>query len=92
MSLLELRGVCKHFGGLVANQDVSFTVEAQQIVGLIGPNGAGKTTAFNCVAGFYAPDAGRILLDGREITGLAPQACARAGSPARSRSRARSPA
>jgi len=79
MSLLELHGVCKHFGGLVANQDVSFHVEARQIVGLIGPNGAGKTTAFNCVAGFYAPDAGRILLDGRDIGGSAPQDCARAG-------------
>jgi len=79
MSLLELDAVCKHFGGLVANQDVSFRVEANQIVGLIGPNGAGKTTAFNCVAGFYAPDTGRILLDGRLISGLAPQACARAG-------------
>ena len=79
MSLLELHGVSKRFGGLMANQDVSFSVEAGQIVGLIGPNGAGKTTAFNCVAGFYTPTAGRIELDGKTISGLPPEACARAG-------------
>jgi branched-chain amino acid transport system ATP-binding protein len=79
MSLLELHAVSKHFGGLLANQDVSFAVEANQIVGLIGPNGAGKTTAFNCVAGFYTPSSGRITLDGRTISGLSPEACARAG-------------
>jgi branched-chain amino acid transport system ATP-binding protein len=79
MSLLELHGVTKRFGGLTANQDVSFNVEAGQIVGLIGPNGAGKTTAFNCVAGFYAPSEGRIDLDGKTISGLSPEACARAG-------------
>jgi branched-chain amino acid transport system ATP-binding protein len=79
VSLLELHAVCKRFGGLVANQDVSFTVDAGQIVGLIGPNGAGKTTTFNCVAGFYAPSGGSITLDGKLISGLAPEACARAG-------------
>jgi branched-chain amino acid transport system ATP-binding protein len=79
MSLLELHGVTKRFGGLTANQDVSFSVDAGQIVGLIGPNGAGKTTAFNCVAGFYAPTSGRIELDGKTISGLTPEACARAG-------------
>ena len=79
MSLLELHGVSKRFGGLMANQDVSFSVEAGQIVGLIGPNGAGKTTTFNCVAGFYTPSSGRIELDGKTISGLPPEACARAG-------------
>jgi len=79
MSLLELHGVTKRFGGLTANQDVSFSLDAGQIVGLIGPNGAGKTTAFNCVAGFYAPTAGRIEFDGKTISGLTPEACARAG-------------
>ena len=79
MSLLELRSISKRFGGLVANQEVSFTVDAGQIVGLIGPNGAGKTTTFNCVAGYYAPSAGSITLDGKSISGLPPQACARAG-------------
>lgn len=79
MSLLELHGVSKRFGGLLANEDISFTLEAGQIVGLIGPNGAGKTTAFNCVAGYYRPTSGRIDLDGRTISGLSPEACARAG-------------
>ena len=79
MSLLELHGVSKRFGGLMANQDVSFSVEAGQIVGLIGPNGAGKTTAFNCVAGYYTPTSGCIELDGKTISGLPPEACARAG-------------
>jgi len=79
MSLLQLHSISKHFGGLAANQDVSFNVDAGQIVGLIGPNGAGKTTTFNCVAGYYAPSAGSITLDGRTISGLAPEACARAG-------------
>ncbi len=79
MSLLEVRGVSKRFGGLLANEDVSFTLEAGQIVGLIGPNGAGKTTLFNCIAGFFAPSAGSICLEGREIGGLPPEACARAG-------------
>jgi branched-chain amino acid transport system ATP-binding protein len=79
MSLLQLHGVSKRFGGLMANQDVSFSVEAGQIVGLIGPNGAGKTTTFNCVAGYYTPTSGRIELDGKTISGLPPEACARAG-------------
>jgi branched-chain amino acid transport system ATP-binding protein len=79
MSLLELQSVSKRFGGLLANQEVSFTVEAGHIVGLIGPNGAGKTTAFNCVAGYYTPTSGRIDLDGKTISGLSPEACARAG-------------
>jgi branched-chain amino acid transport system ATP-binding protein len=79
MNLLEVDNVSKHFGGLAANEDVTFTVEAGQIVGLIGPNGAGKTTMFNCVAGFYAPSSGSIKLGGRQIAGLPPEACARAG-------------
>jgi branched-chain amino acid transport system ATP-binding protein len=79
MNLLEVDKVSKHFGGLAANEDVTFTVETGQIVGLIGPNGAGKTTMFNCVAGFYAPTAGSIKLGDRHIAGLPPEACARAG-------------
>jgi len=79
MNLLEVANVSKHFGGLTANEDVTFSVEAAQIVGLIGPNGAGKTTLFNCVAGFYPPSSGSIVLDGRDIAGLPPEACARAG-------------
>lgn len=79
MSLLEVHQVSKRFGGLTANQNVSFSVNDSQIVGLIGPNGAGKTTLFNCVAGFFSPSAGSIKLNGREIAGLAPEACAKAG-------------
>ena len=79
MSLLEVKQVSKRFGGLTANQDVSFSVDAGTVVGLIGPNGAGKTTMFNCVAGYYVPSAGSIRLDGRNIGGLPPEACARAG-------------
>ncbi len=79
MSLLELHAVSKRFGGLVANHEVSFSVDAGRIVGLIGPNGAGKTTTFNCVAGFYAPTSGSITLAGKTISGLPPEACARAG-------------
>jgi branched-chain amino acid transport system ATP-binding protein len=54
-------------------------VDTGQVVGLIGPNGAGKTTMFNCVAGYFAPTSGSILLGGRDIAGLPPEACARAG-------------
>ena len=79
MSLLEVRHVTKRFGGLVANDDVSFDVDRGQIVGLIGPNGAGKTTIFNCIAGYFAPSAGEIRLDGTPVHGLPPERCARAG-------------
>ncbi len=79
MNLLDVSHVSKRFGGLTANEDVSFTVDKGQIVGLIGPNGAGKTTLFNCVAGYFPPSSGTIMLDGQNIAGLSPEACARAG-------------
>lgn len=79
MSLLRVENVTKKFGGIVANQDVSFDVGAGQIVGLIGPNGAGKTTMFNSIAGYFAPTSGAIWLKGRRISGLTPEQCARAG-------------
>ena len=72
MTLLELEDVTKVFGGLVAVNDLSFTVEEGSVVGLIGPNGAGKTTVFNCITGNYAPERGTIRFAGRNITGLAP--------------------
>jgi branched-chain amino acid transport system ATP-binding protein len=64
---LELRGIGVNFGGLVALDDVSMTVQAGTVVGVIGPNGAGKTTLFNVVCGFVAPTAGTIVLDGSPL-------------------------
>jgi branched-chain amino acid transport system ATP-binding protein len=77
--LLRLEGVGIRFGGLQAVGDLSFAVGPSQIVGLIGPNGAGKTTAFNMITGVYKPTEGRIIFDGRDITGWAPYRVARAG-------------
>jgi branched-chain amino acid transport system ATP-binding protein len=77
--LLDVRGLCKRFGGLSANEDVSFAVARAEIVGLIGPNGAGKTTLFNCLAGFYAPSAGSIELEGEPLTHLTPEKAAKRG-------------
>src|ERR1035437_2741190 len=69
--LLDVRGLTKRFGGLLANDDVSFTVSEGEIVSIIGPNGAGKSTLFNCVTGFSPPNAGHVLYGGRDITRLA---------------------
>ena len=77
--MLRVEHVTKTFGGLVANEDVSFDLADGEIVGLIGPNGAGKTTLFNCIAGFFAPTAGRIRLDDVDVAGLPPERCAKAG-------------
>ena len=79
MALLELRGLTKRFGGLVAVSDVTFDVEAGELVGLIGPNGAGKTTLFHLITGFHRPTAGRVRFDGRDVTGLRPHALCRLG-------------
>jgi branched-chain amino acid transport system ATP-binding protein len=79
MSLLRVENVTKRFGGIVANQDVSFSVEASQIVGLIGPNGAGKTTMFNCIAGYAPPTTGDVWLNDQRISSFTPEQCARAG-------------
>ena len=70
--LLVACGVSKRFGGQPVVDGVSFSIPAGAIMGLIGPNGAGKTTLFNCLAGFHKPDAGKIVMDGRKISGLAP--------------------
>lgn len=70
--ILSVRGITKCFGGLVALKDVSFDVRAGEVVGLMGPNGAGKTTLLNVIAGEYAPDAGRIIFKGRDITNCPP--------------------
>jgi branched-chain amino acid transport system ATP-binding protein len=78
-ALLELRNVSRYFGGVKANQDVSFSVEPGIVLGLIGPNGAGKTTLFNCVTGFYPPSRGEILFDGKRINGLSPDRVCKLG-------------
>tara|TARA_R110001592_G_scaffold25555_3_gene96953 strand:- start:17291 stop:18013 length:723 start_codon:yes stop_codon:yes gene_type:complete len=72
MTLLQAKNVTKQFGGLVAVNDASLTVEAGEIVGLIGPNGAGKTTMFHLISGFLAPDKGDIEFDGVSISGKKP--------------------
>jgi len=72
--LLLMHALSRSFGGVKAVDRVSLNVGAKKIVGLIGPNGAGKTTLFNLVSGILAPDAGRLELEGREITGLPPHA------------------
>ncbi len=79
MTLLTVTNVTKKFGGITANQDVSFSLDAGQIVGLIGPNGAGKTTMFNCIAGYAPPTSGDIFLNDVKISGMSPESCARAG-------------
>jgi len=72
MAYFEVNKVFKHFGGLAALSGVSFGVEQGQIYGLIGPNGSGKTTMFNLINGYFPLTAGKILLEGREISGMKP--------------------
>ncbi|MBN2284283.1 MAG: ABC transporter ATP-binding protein [Deltaproteobacteria bacterium] len=71
-TMLEVKNVSKHFGGLKAVDQVSLSINEGEIFGLIGPNGAGKSTLFNCVAGYYPPTFGEILFRGESITGLRP--------------------
>ncbi len=71
-TILEVRGVSKRFGGLVAVSDVSFSIDEGEILGLIGPNGAGKTTLFNVVNGVYKADQGTITFAGKDITRCSP--------------------
>lgn len=77
--LLELKGLSKRFGGLVAVNDLSFDVHAGEVVGLLGPNGSGKTTAMNLVSGALPLNAGEVRFDGRTISGLASHQIARLG-------------
>jgi len=79
MSLLEITGVTKLFGGLAALKEVSFRMEKGEIVSLIGPNGAGKTTLFNCITGTNPPNSGSICFMGEELTQLPPHEVARRG-------------
>jgi len=78
-AVLEVRGLVKRFGGLVAVDSLDLDVAAGQITSLIGPNGAGKTTVFNMLSGITRPDAGRIRLAGADVTGAASWRMARAG-------------
>lgn len=80
MALLEVHDITMKFGELVANCQVSFTVDSQSIVGLIGPNGAGKTTLFNCISGLCRPTKGKVLFDGEDITGRKPYVIAAKGA------------
>jgi branched-chain amino acid transport system ATP-binding protein len=79
LPLLELENVTRRFGGVVALDDVSFTVEQGKIAGLIGPNGAGKTTAFNVITRLYKPDSGQVTFDGESLLGSAPHGVIRRG-------------
>jgi branched-chain amino acid transport system ATP-binding protein len=77
--ILQVQEVYKRFGGLQALTDVSFDLPEGQILGLIGPNGAGKTTLFNVINGVYAPERGRVIFRGEDITGLPSYEVARRG-------------
>jgi ABC-type branched-subunit amino acid transport system ATPase component len=77
--LLRVEGVTKEFGGIVANNDVSLSVQAGTITGLIGPNGAGKSTLFNCITGFHEPDEGSVYVGDDEVTGMDPHEIAYQG-------------
>lgn len=79
MALLDLDGITKSFGGLLANNDIDMQVAEGEILGLIGPNGAGKTTLFNCVTGFYPPTRGQVMFQGQDITGWPPERVCDAG-------------
>jgi len=72
MSLLQVQGVSKHFGSLIALSNISMTVEPGELRAIIGPNGAGKTTFFNLITGFFRPTAGRIVFEGQDVTDLLP--------------------
>jgi len=79
MALLEAQAVTKDFGGLRANDEISFYLEKDELLGLIGPNGAGKTTLFNCISGLYPVTAGRIIFDGENVTSMKAHEIARRG-------------
>jgi len=78
-AVLDCQGIERRFGGLVALAGVNLQIQRGEIFGLVGPNGSGKTTMTNAITGFYPPQKGRILLQGRDITGLAPHMVARLG-------------
>ncbi|MBN1147534.1 MAG: ATP-binding cassette domain-containing protein [Anaerolineales bacterium] len=77
--ILQIDNVSKNFGGLQALLNIAFDLPQGQILGLIGPNGAGKTTLFNVINGVYPPSAGRVIFNGRDVTGMKPYNLARLG-------------
>ena len=79
MALLEVKGLTKRFGGLVAVNRLDFVLNEGEILGMIGPNGAGKTTVFNLITGIYPPDEGDIRLNGQSLLGLRPHVIAERG-------------
>ncbi len=79
MALFEAQNLHLRFGDRVVLEDVSLSFELGELTGIMGPNGAGKTTCFNVLTGRYKPDRGRVVFDGRDITGRSPQEIARLG-------------
>lgn len=78
-NILSVEGVSKRFGGRIALDNAAMTVGRGTITGVIGPNGSGKSTLFNIIAGTLRPDSGRIVIDGRDVTGASPQQVCRMG-------------
>ena len=76
---MEAQAVTKDFGGLRANDEISFYLEKDELLGLIGPNGAGKTTLFNCISGLYPVTAGRVIFDDEDVTAMRAHEIARRG-------------
>src|SRR5512136_2574386 len=79
MAILKAEKTTKRFGGLVAVEELDVEIKENSIHSIIGPNGAGKTTFFNCITGFYRPDAGEILFNNHSMVGLVPDRIARLG-------------
>lgn len=79
MALLEVKGITKKFGGLVAVNNLDLEVEQGEIVGMIGPNGAGKTTAFNMISGVYKPNEGQVIFKGKDVTHWRPDQICKLG-------------
>ncbi len=79
MHILKVENLSKRFGGLIAIDNLSFSIKEGIVFGIIGPNGAGKTTVFNCITGIYKPEKGKITWQGKEITGKSPHSVASSG-------------
>jgi branched-chain amino acid transport system ATP-binding protein len=79
MAMLEVEGLSKHYGGLFANNDISFDVDEGRILGVIGPNGAGKSTLFDLITGYQLPDSGEVRFAGKRLRGLRPDRINRLG-------------